>query len=269
VVVYLCGVPPAYRLPLRAYHAALFFKNGVPIGYFEGLSLFERMEAGFNLYYTFREGETAWLYARLLRLFNQLLGVTCFSVDPYQIGSHNQEAIASGAFWFYRKLGFRPVEPEQARLAASEETKIRVRPGYRTPARVLRRLAGSSMIYEAPGTARGDWDSFQVRKLGFMVARRMAEEFGGDAGKLRRTAVAEVSRVLGFAPGSWKVCERVALTHLAPVVALIPGLRQWPSSDKDLVVRIMRAKAGADESAYLKLLQRHPRLRKAFLRLGA
>src|SRR5208282_3462361 len=83
---YFFGVPDAWRLPLRAYHCGMFFKNGVPIGYFEGLSLFERMEAGFNLYYSFREGETAWLYARVLKLFRERLGVTCFSIDPYQVG---------------------------------------------------------------------------------------------------------------------------------------------------------------------------------------
>jgi hypothetical protein len=178
VVAYLCGVPPERRLPLRAYHAAMFFKNGVPIGYFEGLSLAERMEVGFNLYYTFRDGETAWLYVRLLHLVRQWLGVTCYVVDPYQIGKHNEEAIESGAFWFYRKLGFRPVGAEPARLAAAEERKIATRPGYRTPARVLRKLAESAMIYESPGNAVGDWDRFEVRKLGFAVAGRM--EKGGD-----------------------------------------------------------------------------------------
>src|ERR1017187_7430017 len=114
VDVYFFGVPWEWRLPLRAYHGAMFFKNGVPAGYVELLSFFERAEVGFNLYYTFREGESAWLYARLLRLFHQELGVTCFSVDPYQIGHENPEAIDSGAFWFYRKLGFRPIEPEAA-----------------------------------------------------------------------------------------------------------------------------------------------------------
>ncbi len=48
----------------------MIYKNGVPIGYFEGLSLFERMESGFNLYYTFRDGETAWLYARTLNVMH-------------------------------------------------------------------------------------------------------------------------------------------------------------------------------------------------------
>ena len=72
VEVFVFGIPPEHRLPLRAYHAGMFFKNAVPIGYIECLTLFEHMEVGFNLYYTFREGETAWLYARLLRLFHQL-----------------------------------------------------------------------------------------------------------------------------------------------------------------------------------------------------
>ena len=54
-------------LPLRTYSAAMFFKNGVPSGYVEVLSLFEQAEVGFNLYYTFREGESAWLYARVMR----------------------------------------------------------------------------------------------------------------------------------------------------------------------------------------------------------
>jgi hypothetical protein len=165
VEVFVAGVPPNHRLPLRTYHAGMFFKNAVPIGYIECLTLFERMEVGFNLYYTFREGETAWLYARLLRLFHQLLGVTCFAVDPYQIGLHNQEAIDSGAFWFYRKLGFRPTNPKVAHLLESEEKKLTAKPDYRTPASALRRLANGWMLYEMPGTPPGKWDNFEVRRM--------------------------------------------------------------------------------------------------------
>ena len=35
VEIFFFGVPPAWRLPLRAYHGGLFFKNGVPAGYVE------------------------------------------------------------------------------------------------------------------------------------------------------------------------------------------------------------------------------------------
>ncbi len=171
VEVFVSGVPPEHRLPLRAYHAGMFFKNGVPIGYIECLTLFEHMEVGFNLYYTFREGETAWLYGRLLRLFRQLLAVSCFAVDPYQLGAHNEEAIESGAFWFYRKLGFRPASPEVAKLLEIEESKLRANPAYRTAARTLRRLAAGWMIYEMAGSRVGDWDRFETRRAAMAMRR--------------------------------------------------------------------------------------------------
>jgi hypothetical protein len=59
VQIFLWGLPPERRLPLRAYHAGLTLKNGVPINYIEGISLFEWMEVGFNTFYAFRDGETA------------------------------------------------------------------------------------------------------------------------------------------------------------------------------------------------------------------
>lgn len=171
VELFLMGLPPERRLPLRAYHAAMIYKNGVPIGYFEGLSLFERMESGFNLYYTFRDGETAWLYARTLNVMHHFAGVTSFSLDPYQIGHENEEGIESGAFWFYRKLGFRPMRREALQLAEKEEQKIASRKGYRTSTATLRKLATSPMIFELNDQQRGDWDNFQIRNIGFKVQR--------------------------------------------------------------------------------------------------
>jgi hypothetical protein len=267
--IFLWGVPPESRLPLRAYHAAMFIKNGVPIGYAEGLSLFDRMELGFNIYYTFREGESAWLYAQTVRLFHQVLGINSFLVDPYQIGHHNEEAIQSGAFWFYRKLGFRPLAPGLARLVDREETRIRSTPGYRTPARTLRRLAEGSMIFEGPGASPGEWDRFQVRNLGLAVGRRMAERFAGDAGKMRRASRNAVSRALQLDPSGWKEPERRAFENLALVLGLIPDLAEWTRADKAAVVEIVRAKAGVHESLYLWLLERHRRLRAAVLALGS
>jgi hypothetical protein len=165
VEIVLFGVPPEWRLPLRAYHGGMFFKNGVPSGYVELLSFFERAEVGFNLYYTFREGETAWIYSQVLRLCRQLLGVTHYYLDPYQIGHENDEAIESGAFWFYRKLGFRTVDPSLAKLTEREERRVANDPSYRTPASTLRKLASRAMIYEPPGAQRGEWDRFHIRHL--------------------------------------------------------------------------------------------------------
>ena len=147
VDLYYFGVAKEHRLPVRAYHCGMFFTNGVPTGYVEGLSQRGRMEIGFNLYYTFREGETAWVFARIVKLLHQEVGVISFSVDPYQLGHHNDEAIDSGAFWFYRKLGFAPSTKEVAQLVAREEKGIAADPAYRSPRQVLRRLATAPLIY--------------------------------------------------------------------------------------------------------------------------
>ena len=227
VEIVFFGVPPEWRLPLRAYHAGMFFKNGVPAGYVEVLSLFDRAEVGFNLYYTFREGESAWLYARLLRLFRQILGVRCFSVDPYQVGLENDEALDSGAFWFYRKLGFRPLDEAAAQLVDREEDRMLRTPGYRSSRRTLQKLAHSYLLYECEDAEHGAWDRFRVRNLGLACAGMPA-----DDSPLRRIA------------------------------------EHWSAEERAAVEAIVRAKSSPDEARYLRLMQRHPRLRAAVIELG-
>ena len=267
---FVMGAPPQRRLPLRAYHAALIFKNGVPVAYFEGLSICERMESGFNLYYTFRDGETAWLYARILRLMRQLLGVTVFSIDPYQVGHENEEGIESGAFWFYRKLGFRPVRPELMKLTEAEERNVAESPGHRTSARTLRKLAAGHLLFELPGNSKPrQWDRFATRHIGLAVQRRMAREFGGDPEKARESAVQSVTRALDLDAGFRKEDQKGALQNLSPVFAMIPNLANWNQPEKELAARIIRAKASADEALYLKLMQRHVLLREALIRFGS
>lgn len=266
VEMYVWGVPPARRLPLLAYHAMLLVKNGVPCGYAEALSLSERTEIGVNIFYTFREGESAWLYARLMRLCKQMLGVTVFSIDPYQLGAGNEEGIESGAYWFYRKLGFRPTQPELSKLDAAEERKITTRAGYRTNARTLRKLATGHVLYDA--SASGAWDRFHVHHIGLKLARRMSARFNGDADKLRRASVATVARALNIRIDSWRADEQRAFADIALVLALIPDLARWSTTEKRALVRLVRAKAGADELIYLRGLQGHARLRRAIIALG-
>jgi hypothetical protein len=268
--IFLWGVAPDRRLPLLAYHCGMFFKNGIAIGYHEGLSLFERTEIGVNLFYTFREGESAWTYARLLRLYKQLLGTNTFSVEPYQLGgSGNYEGIESGAFWFYRKLGFRPIVREIARLVETEERRISARRNYRTSPQQLRRLAAGHVLYESRDAAHvGEWDRFRTRHIGLAVQRRMAREFDGDADKIREASIMEVTRALNATRERFDEDERRALSNLSLVLALIPDLARWTREEKRAVLAIIRAKAGRDELRYLRLLRRHPRLRRAIIALG-
>ena len=254
-------LPPEKRLPIRAYHSAMIYKNGVPIGYFEGISLFERMESGFNLYYTFREGETAWLYARVLSVMRKLTGVSAFALDPYQVGHENEEGIESGAFWFYRKLGFRSTRTSIQSLTRREEEKIASRKNYRTSAATLRRLAAAPMIFELDQTRKGDWDRFQIRNIGFAVQRLMAKRFNGDAHRMRSYAVDRVRQILGVKGNS-------DTGNLVVVLLLVGDLNAWSDSDKALLKKIIESKTKLSEARYLQLLQKHLRLREEIIRLG-
>ena len=269
VHIYLWGLPPDRRLPLRAYHAGITLKNGVPINYIEGISLFEWMEVGFNTFYAFRDGETAWIYSKVLHLLHQLTKVTCFSVYPYQLGDHNEEAIKSGAFWFYRKLGFRPGRPELLAMTQREEAKIASDPGYRTSARILRKLATAHVFYEFGDGPRGLWDRFSARNIGLCVQQRMASEFHGDCEKMRRAASASLSRILRVDTGTWSAIERSAFDDFAFVLALVPELKRWTVEQKQALTQVIRAKVSGKESEYLRLLQQHEALKAVLLVLGS
>jgi hypothetical protein len=149
VVMYFWNLPAERRLPLRAYVAGFTLKNGVPINYIEAIGLCEWLEVGFNTFYTYRHGETAWIYAQALRCLRAFTVATTFSVYPYQIGQNNDEALDSGAFWFYRKLGFRSGRKDLEQLARREEQKISANPQYRTPKKTLKRLAETHMFYDS------------------------------------------------------------------------------------------------------------------------
>ncbi len=307
VVMYFWNLPAARRLPLRAYVAGFTLKNGVPINYVEAIGLCEWIEVGFNTFYTYRQGETAWIYAQALRCLSAFTAATTISVYPYQIGQNNNEALDSGAFWFYRKLGFRSGSEDLEQLARSEEQKIAANPQYRTPKKTLKRLAEAHLFYEldrgeldpvqldhigdlnrvslGKGTtpsraaraavstsalaAEGPWDPFSIRNIGLRVNRRMAREFGGDSQRIRSASVAEVSRALGVNLSRWNSAERQAFENWSLVLALSPNLSRWTPREKQGAAKIVRAQAGTNEMRYLRLTQQHPRLRDELLRLGS
>ena len=269
VTIYLWSLPPDRRLPLRAYVAGLTLKNGVPINYIEAIGLCEWMEVGFNTFYTFRGGEAGWVYAQVLRCLCHLMGTTCVSVYPYQLGHENEEAIESGAFWFYRKLGFRPGRPELQKLAEREEQKIAADSKYRTPARTLKRLAAGHVFYELPGSEVGAWDSFSTRNIGLRVSQRMAQDFDGDAVLMRKHSKRALERILGVSTSSWKPLDKNGFENLALVLGDAKNLRKWTREEREDLIQIIRAKSNPNEMLYLHLTQWHGRLREALIKVGS
>ena len=101
------------------------------------------------------------------------------------------------------------------------------------------------------------------------MQRRMARECDGDEAKIRERSAAILAQALAESLKTWKGYARQAFDDFALVLALVPDLTYWTTEEKRALVRIIRAKAGPEESRFLRLLQRHPRLREAFTKLGS
>lgn len=255
--VFVTGLAREARLPLRAAFGTLFARNGVLVGYGDLHAALGRADVSFNVFYAFRDGESAWLYARLLAVCRAVTSAAQLSVDPYQVGLGNEEAIASGAFWFYRKLGFRSADPALERLARREEALSAASPGRRTPAATLRRLAAAPLLLDVPGEAPLLPDTFRLADLGRAAARRFAaSKLSPEA--FRARAADRVSRALGLSRPDGTA--RAALLALAPVLTLVPDLAGWPRDAKEDLARLVLSKAGRDELRCARLSSKHRRL---------
>ena len=126
------------------------------------------------------------------------------------------------------------------------------------------------MFFEFGPGPTGRWDSFSTRKLGLAVQREMAARFDGDAAKLRRRTTSLLCKKLGVNPESWSASEQKVSQRLRAGLIADSGHRKLDSIAKsEPSSAIIRAKAGRDETTYLRLLQRHDKLRDAFLRAGS
>jgi hypothetical protein len=260
--VALVGLMPDDRLPLDAYYAYLAFKNGMPISYGGGWGCFGTLEFALNIFESFRQGESAHLIGHILRVYDQVFRMRHVVVDRSQIDESNPEALESGAFYFYAKLGFRPIDPEVRRLADAERAHIARDPGYRSSTLMLKRLGQSNLVL----TLDGDAPSATVTgsRLAALVTDHIARAFDGDRRAAVADAAARVARALGVRDWRrWPGPERRAFERLSIVIALIPDLARWSAEDRRRLRRVMRAKGGVSEAAYVARLDAHRRVRES------
>lgn len=146
VSIAIYGMPQPRQLPMESYIGYTLFKNGYPAAYAGGWVFGWRSDYGLNIYDQFRGGESAYMVAQVLRLYRQLFQVNYFQVEASQFGLDNPEGIATGVFWFYYKLGFKPVDAQLRQLAKSEYQKIKSRKGYRSSEKTLLRFTESNIF---------------------------------------------------------------------------------------------------------------------------
>ena len=266
VAIVWFGVRAPHRLPLRAHYGYLVLKNGVPVGYGDASLLFDWVEIAYNIFDTFRHGESAFIFARLLAFLHQTFGVREVHLNPYQVGHENPEAIDSGAFWFYYKLGFRPKRRELRRLAVTERRQVTDTPGYRSSPEALARLAEGGMFVALDARAGAASRDFDAGRLSRCAAAHAAH--AGHRSRERGIAAYVARRLGSDGWRRWPRPERIAFERLAPVLAAIPDLERWSGAERRALVGLARAKGGPREADYLRRMRADCRLRASLLALG-
>jgi len=260
VAITLFSALPARRNPLDSHIGYVLSKNSVPVGYGGGWPFLGTCKIGINIFAPFRGGESAFLMASVLRAYAQLFAVERFLVEPYQFGAGNREGLESGAFWFYFRLGFRPVESSLCAIAQDEFEQMRQNPRYRTPLSVLRRFTRSDLERPVVAEALAACDPSALSRA---TTAWIGARFRGRRDRAEAAALSDVVSALGLDDArDWNDDERSALRAMAPVLAQIPDLHAWPARDKRRLAALVRAKGG-DEYRYFSLMAGFARLRTA------
>jgi len=264
------GLTPERRLLLESVYGMLTLKNGVPIGYVLASGLFGSSEVMYNVFETFRGGESARIYGRVLSMARVLFGADTFAIDPFQLGHANPEGQKSGAFWFYYKLGFRPVAPKALALVGEELRRLAANPGERTSPRMLHRLAAEYMFLHTSRRRPDVLGQVPLGDVGMRISRLLAARGGADRERAVRECSRDAARLLGVRSfGAWTPGERLAWDRWSPLVLALGDAGGWPAADRAALVDVIRAKGGRRESDFVRRFDRHRRLRRAVLGLAA
>lgn len=270
LTIFIFGMRPEDRLPIEANFGAMLVRNNLPIGYGVAAVLFDRVEIAINVFPAFRAGESAFTIEQFFRLFYHHFGSRVFLVRNTQMGYGEDEALYSGAFWFYYKLGFRALDAGVRALAEREVARQRADKAYRTPIGTMRRLSKSDVVLSVDGISAAEWKEVSIINLGYAVTRYFARRYDGDRRRGLAGTVELVRRALGIRSLSrWSSDELTALERMAPLVAMIPDINRWSATERSDLAGIVRAKGGACERRFVQRCNRHGRFREAVGRLAS
>ena len=258
VSIAVFGMRERHRYPLESTMGYLILSNGVPIGYGGASALFRQVNTGVNFFEEYRGSEAAFLWVQVMRVYRQLVGCSRFIANPYQFGSENPEALRSGAFWFYYRLGYRPVSPAVRKLAKRELARLDRNGRRRSDLKTLERLASCDMHLTLPGARAGElFDERWIETSSMLASRILATAGGRTSDEAAARVGAKLARDVGLRDvGRWSASRRRAYLQLAPIVAAT-GPAHWPAAAKRSMRALLRAKGGPDEADYARLLARH------------
>jgi len=221
ISIAIFGMIPERQMSMESYVGYTLFKNGYPAAYGGGWIYGTRSLFGINIFEQFRGGESGYILMQLLRTYKQAFNLSYFEVEPYQYGLDNPEGIESGAFWFYYRYGFRPLDKTLNKLANSEFEKISLRPThsstrsaqapkvYRSSKTTLSKFTESNI-----GLQLGESVPPKVTDLRAKITKMIAQKFDNNRTKAIDYCVNELRRKIEIKKDLNKF-EEIVLNDLA------------------------------------------------------
>jgi len=215
---------------------------------------------------TYRGAEAGHVYGWVLACVRHLFGADAFTIYPYQLGQDNDEALESGAWWFYQKLGFRPRDKATLALMKRELARMARRPKYRSSRATLERLADHNVYYYLGRERRDVIGEVSLSGIGLAVTDYLGRRFGSARVRGERECAREAASRLGVRSfAGWTAGEKLAWSRWAPLLLLARGVEKWTAAEKRNAVAAVRAKGGQRESEFVHRFDRHRKLRTAIL----
>jgi len=253
ISIALFGSTNDKRYSLESYIGYLVFKNNIPASYGGGWIFGERCQFGINILESFRGGESGLIICELLRVYHQYFGATRFVVKPYQFGLHNPEAIKTGAFWFYYKLGFRPENEELHELALEEEKQKLINPNYKSAIANLKKYTKSNLALTLSETSYPNYDSEVVSQK---ITSHINSFFNGDRQKAITVCFKQLKESLGIDLKKWKSEDIEYAKQLAILFHINPNSKAWQQKHKKNIQLLIQLKSAKTELPWVKHLQK-------------
>lgn len=253
ISVALFGSTNDKRYSLESYSGYLVFKNNIPASYGGGWIFGERSQFGINILESFRGGESSLIICELLRVYHQFCGVTRFVVKPYQFGLHNPEAIKTGAFWFYYKLGFKPENKELLKLALEEEKQKLLNPTYKSTESTLKKYTKSNIALTLSNSTYPNYDSEVLSKK---ITHYINTQYKGDREKALYECFKRFKNTLTVSTKTWKLEDVQYAKQFSILCCTHPEPEKWMLKNKKNIISFIQLKSAKTELAWIKHLQK-------------
>jgi hypothetical protein len=258
--IVLLGMDVEHRTPIDTYIGFFAFKNQMPYAYGGAWLLGSMAKIGLNIFEPYRGGESAWFFSQLMRVYFKEFKPGYFVAEPYQVGRNNPEGIESGAFWFYYKLGYRPIVPAHRKLAEKEYLKLSSKKIKSTSTKILEQLVEEELVLNIDNDPDLLKNKFDTLQLSTSLHQFIRSKYAGNPQTAMDEATATLCADLKISDERQFQSLKQGLEKISIYLEAGGGIKNWDTKEKQLLLQIIEEKSQGTDSHFAKKATSHSSL---------